>query len=63
MGLLVKLAKTKGWSNGRDMQTLAGVVTEYVYGNMDGRGLVITIKELVRLMGDMLQQRKRGELE
>ncbi|KAL6873094.1 hypothetical protein J3F83DRAFT_601118 [Trichoderma novae-zelandiae] len=65
MGVLEELAETRGWSKGRDMQTLAGVVTEYVYGSLDGsgRGLGITAKELVRLMGDMLQQRLKGELE
>ncbi|KAH0491276.1 hypothetical protein TgHK011_002713 [Trichoderma gracile] len=63
--LLVKLAETKGWSNGRDMQTLAGVVTEHVYGNMDGsgRGLGVRTEDVIRLMGDMLQQRNRGEVE
>ncbi|KAL7960980.1 P-loop containing nucleoside triphosphate hydrolase protein [Trichoderma compactum] len=66
MSLFDMLAKTKGWSNGRDMQTLAGVVTEYVYGNIDGceqwqgRGLCITRKDLIRLMRDMLQQRMKG---
>ncbi|KAK0761113.1 hypothetical protein N5P37_006059 [Trichoderma harzianum] len=66
MSLFEMLAKTKGWSNGRDMQTLAGVVTEYVYGNIDGfdqwqgRGLCITRKDLIRLMRDMLQQRMKG---
>lgn len=66
MNLFEMLAKTKGWSNGRDMQTLAGVVTEYVYGNIDGyeqwqgRGLCITRKDLIRLMRDMLQQRMKG---
>ncbi|KAL7802008.1 P-loop containing nucleoside triphosphate hydrolase protein [Trichoderma aethiopicum] len=65
MGLFAELAETTGWSNGRDMQTLAGVVTEYVYGNLDGSGGVLGIStmELVRLMGDMLQQRTRGDGE
>ncbi|UKZ79626.1 hypothetical protein TrVFT333_007386 [Trichoderma virens FT-333] len=66
MSLFTQLAKTKGWSNGRDMQTLAGVVTEYVYGNLNGfgqgqgGGLYITRKDLIRLMRDMLQQRMKG---
>ncbi|QYT02399.1 hypothetical protein H0G86_009402 [Trichoderma simmonsii] len=66
MSLFEMLAKTKGWSNGRDMQTLAGVVTEYVYGNIDGfdqwqgNGLCITKKDLIRLMRNMLQQRMKG---
>ncbi|KAL7946004.1 P-loop containing nucleoside triphosphate hydrolase protein [Trichoderma barbatum] len=69
MDLLSKLAKTKGWSNGRDMQTLAGVVTEYVYGNMNsfgqgqGKGLCITREDLIRLMREMLQQRMKGEIQ
>lgn len=63
MSLLTRLAKTVGWSNGRDMQTLAGVVTEHVYGNMEdfgkgqGRGLCIKGGDLVRIMKDMLLQR------
>ncbi|KAL7935358.1 P-loop containing nucleoside triphosphate hydrolase protein [Trichoderma chlorosporum] len=68
MSLFEMLAKTKGWSNGRDMQTLAGVVTEHVYGNMNGFSqwqdtrLCITRKDLIRLMRDMLQQRRKGGL-
>ncbi|KAK1764125.1 P-loop containing nucleoside triphosphate hydrolase protein [Phialemonium atrogriseum] len=67
--LFRKLGMTRGWSNGRDVKTLAGLVTGHVYRNIpeegegrpggDGR-LTISTKELIAFQKDMLRERIRG---
>ncbi|RFU74131.1 stage v sporulation k [Trichoderma arundinaceum] len=63
MRLFKELGATQNWSNGRDIQTLAGIVTGHVYVNMkdfergEGMRLGITRKDLIRFMKDMLRHR------
>ncbi|RSL79571.1 hypothetical protein CEP51_007278 [Fusarium floridanum] len=71
--LFGKLAKTDGWSNGRDVQSLAGAITAQVYqnasapGNGSGMGedvalpdLSISFDELIKALKNMFRERIKG---
>ncbi|KXX80870.1 Stage V sporulation protein K [Madurella mycetomatis] len=72
--LLHKLGMTAGWSNGRDIKTLAGIITGSVYKNAaledieaeepGGEAAMFRIStvELNGFLKDMLRQRIRGGL-
>ncbi|RSL43263.1 hypothetical protein CEP53_011790 [Fusarium sp. AF-6] len=73
--LFGKLAKTDGWSNGRDVQSLAGAITAQVYQNAasaPGNGstmgeedvalpdLSISFDELIKALKNMFRERIKG---
>ncbi|OPB46176.1 hypothetical protein A0O28_0062970 [Trichoderma guizhouense] len=62
--LLMKLGMTNGWSNGRDVNTLAGMITEHAYNysevEEDGKGLFVQRRDLIKFLKDMLRQRIKG---
>ncbi|KAK4060950.1 hypothetical protein Trihar35433_9875 [Trichoderma harzianum] len=62
--LLMKLSMTNGWSNGRDVNTLAGMITEHAYNysevEEDGKSLVVQRRDLIKFLKDMLRQRIKG---
>ncbi|KAK0629512.1 P-loop containing nucleoside triphosphate hydrolase protein [Bombardia bombarda] len=69
--LLDKLGMTAGWSNARDMKTLAGVITAHVYryeaegeevrkGESSDAKFDISTKDLIGFLKDMLRQRIKG---
>lgn len=68
--LFDKLGMTSGWSNARDVKTLAAQITAQVYRNgpEDGDGAVvdkdakfrISTKDLLEFLKDMLRQRIKG---
>ncbi|KAI1498334.1 P-loop containing nucleoside triphosphate hydrolase protein [Biscogniauxia marginata] len=58
--LFWKLSMTEGWSNARDVKTLADTVTAKVYGSMEGVGkeeFTITFSDLIKVLKEMLRQR------
>ncbi|KAK4068309.1 uncharacterized protein Triagg1_7552 [Trichoderma aggressivum f. europaeum] len=62
--LLMKLSMTNGWSNGRDVNTLAGMITEHAYNHSeveeDGKSVFVQRRDLIKLLKDMLRQRIKG---
>jgi len=57
--LFYKLGMTEGWSNGRDIETLANGITAEVYRNVSGPegDLHISTKELIGFLKDLLRER------
>ncbi|UKZ70725.1 uncharacterized protein TrAtP1_011696 [Trichoderma atroviride] len=64
MRLFKKLSMTNGWSNGRDINTLAGAITDDVYNYSEveesGKSLFIRREDLIKFLKDMLRQRIKG---
>ncbi|RSL58636.1 hypothetical protein CEP54_007673 [Fusarium duplospermum] len=68
--LFGKLAKTDGWSNGRDVQSLASAITAQVYQNADNGssmgeevdlpGLSISFDELIKALKKLFRERIKG---
>jgi len=63
--LIVKLSVTKGWANGRDIETLAKNIIAYVFmkvgkigGDEEVGTLAVSVDELVNFLKDMLRSRK-----
>ncbi|KAH6854557.1 P-loop containing nucleoside triphosphate hydrolase protein [Chaetomium sp. MPI-CAGE-AT-0009] len=62
--LFYKLGVTEGWSNGRDIQSLANVITAEVYKRIpsipvesDSNSLHISTKDLIKFLKDLLRER------
>lgn len=64
--LFKKLSMTQGWSNGRDIKTLAGTIAMHVYGSAEGiekrssGKLAISLEILNGFLKDMLRSRIRA---